>query len=385
MKQIAYPAALGSCVLGGGATPLWAAEWSITPSYSASVDYESNRLLVEKAKGSDAAVLAVDLLFKRALEDLQFTFEPRYSWRRFTDAALGNGDDRTVNAGINWVRERSVLNLTASYWDQSTLTTELLETGIVSGNTHRRTEQAGVSWNWNQTERRSLIAQLSYMDVSYHGQNEALLPGFRYPSGSLGERFTFSERGSFTLSTYGTVLQSDTLGNSSHEVGLQAQIIYSFSERTNLNASIGESKRILGGGSSNGTDASVSFDHTLFLSKVSLGYTRALVPYGTGFLVQQQQITAVFSHPLSPFLDYNLTYLRVQNNNIAVLLRVDRPSYNSLSTGLNWHPAETWSVGARLEAVRTQLIGIGSAGPSVSGWNSSVTVTWSPFPKSRSW
>src|SRR3979490_3376626 len=116
MRQIAYPAALSSCVLGGGATPLWAAEWSITPNYSASVDYESNRRLLENAKGSEGTVLAVDLLFKRALEDLQFTIEPRYAWRRFTDASLGNGDDRSVNAGINWVRERSVLNLHASYW-----------------------------------------------------------------------------------------------------------------------------------------------------------------------------------------------------------------------------------------------------------------------------
>jgi hypothetical protein len=107
------------------------------------------------------------------------------------------------------------------------------------------------------------------------------------------------------------------------------------------------------------------------------------VPYGTGFLVQQQQFTAGFSRPLSPYLDYNVAFLRIQNNDIAVLLRVDRPSYNSLSAGLNWHPAETWSVAARLEAVRTQLIGV--AGPTVTGWGSSVTVTWAPFPMSRSW
>ncbi len=71
MRQIAYPAALGSCVLGGGATPLWAAEWSISPNYSASVDYDSNRrLLVDGGKGTDASVLSIDVKFKRALEDL---------------------------------------------------------------------------------------------------------------------------------------------------------------------------------------------------------------------------------------------------------------------------------------------------------------------------
>jgi hypothetical protein len=383
MRQIAYPAALSSCVLGGGASPLWAAEWSITPSYSASADYDSNRRLEVQGKGTGATVLGVDLRFKRALEDLQFTIEPRYAFRRFTDSALGNGDDRSVDAGMNWTGEQSTASLTASYWDQSTLITELLETGLVSANTHRRTGQGGTTWNWNLTERRTLIAQLSYMDVSYRGQYTASLPGYRYTSGLFGERFSFSERGSFTLSAYGSRLQSDTQGNSSHSEGIQAQVIYALSERTNIDASIGESSRVLSGQSSRGTDASFSLNHLLYLSRVSLGYTRSLVPYGSGFLVQRQQITATISRPLTPYLDSYLSFFRVQNNETAVLLRVDRPNYNSLSVGLNWHPAETWSAGARIEGVRTQLYGV--AGQTVSGWRSYLSVTWSPFPKSRSW
>jgi hypothetical protein len=383
MRQIAYPAALGSCVLGVGVSPVRAAEWSITPSYSSSVDYDSNRRLVAEGKGSGASVLAVDLKFKRALEDVEFSLEPRYAWRRFTDASLGNGDDRTVNAGINWVGERSTLNLTASYWDQSTLVTELLETGLVSGDTHRRQGQAGANWSWNQTERRALIAQLSYSDVNYYGQNASLLPGYRYPSGSLGERFFFSERGSVTLGAFGSMLESDTPGNSSHEVGIQAEVIYVFSEKTRLDTSIGESSRVLSGGSSHGTNASVSLNHSLFLGSICLGYTRSLVPYGIGFLVERQQLTATFVRPLTPFLESNLSFVRVQNNETAVLLRLDRRNYNSLSAGLSWHPAETWTVGARIEGVRTQLVSL--AGQTVTGWRSSMTVTWSPFPKSRSW
>jgi hypothetical protein len=78
-----------------------------------------------------------------------------------------------------------------------------------------------------------------------------------------------------------------------------------------------------------------------------------------------------------------VSFVRVQNNEAAVLLRIDRPNYNSLSAGLNWRPVETWSIGARLEGVRAGLPGPGPT--SVNGWNSSVTVTWYPFPKSRSW
>jgi hypothetical protein len=384
MRQIAYPAALGSCcALGAGAAPLSAAEWSLTPNYSASVDYNNNRRLIPDSKGSDASVLAIDLLFKRALEDMQFTFEPRYVLRRFTDPSLGNGDDRSAKAGFNWLGEQSTVNLTASYWDQSTLTTELLETGIVSANTHRRMVQTGATWTLNQTERRALIAQLSYMDVSYYGEAARLFPGYRYPSGSVGERFVFSERGSFTVSTYGSVLSSPTPGGSSREVGLQAEINYAFSERTSIDASIGESSRKLTGDDSHGTDASVALNHSLYLGQVSLGYTRSLVPYGIGFLVEQQRFTATLSRPLTPLLASDVSFVRVQNNEAAVLLHIDRPNYNSLSVGLNWRPVETWSLGARVEGVRAGLEGPGPT--SVNGWNSSLTVTWYPFPKSRSW
>src|SRR3977135_1556925 len=96
--------------------------------------------------------------------------------------------------------------MTASFSDQSTLTSELLETGIVSIDTHRQQTQAGGTWSWSQTERRQLITQLSYIDVSYYGQGRASLPGFRYPSGSVGERFGLSEKGSLTVSAFGSAL-----------------------------------------------------------------------------------------------------------------------------------------------------------------------------------
>jgi hypothetical protein len=362
--------------------PLWAAQWTITPAYSSSVDYDSNRRLQRQGSGSEAGVLAVDMRFDRALENFDFSLEPHYAFRRYSDSSLGNGDDRSIFGAINWNREKSTLNVTASYLDQSTLVTELLETGIVTGDTHRRLAQAAASWNWNQTERRTLVTQLSDMDVSYYGQSTALLPGYRYPSGSLGERFAFSERGSFTLSAYGSILQSDTRGNSSHTEGVQGEVIYTFSELTNLDASVGESSRNLAGASSYGTDASVSLTHAMLLGKASLGYTRSLVPYGFGFLVERQQFTAAVTRSFTETVASTLSFMRIQNNETAVLLRIDRRSYDSVSLSLNWRPTPTLSVGGEIDGIRTQLPDL--AGEPVKGWRSSITVTWSPLPWSRS-
>jgi hypothetical protein len=383
MRQIAYPAAFGGCVLGAAAMPSRAAEWSITPTYSSSVNYDSNRILAAHGKGSDAAVLTVDLLFKHALEDLQLTFEPKYTYRRFTDASLGNGDERSITAGMNWTGERASATLTGSYFDQSTLYTEALETGIVTADTHRRLGQAGASWNWNQSERRAMIGQVSYLDVSYYGRFAQIFPGYRYPSASLGEQFAFNEQGTFAVSAFGSRLQSNTQGNSSHELGLQAEVGYLFSERTKVDVSLGKSKRVLTGSNSQGTDASVLLDHSFSLGKLSFNYKRSLVPYGFGFLVEQQQYGVTFTRPLTPYLDCSLTALRIENNETAVLLNLDRRNYNNLSSSVTWHPWETWAVGMFIEGTRTQTVGV--HWEPVHQWLASVTLTWSPFPKSRSW
>ena len=383
LKQTVQPAVISiGCLLG--VSPAYAAEWSVTPVYSSSVDYDSNRRLLTDARGTGSAFLTADLRFKRALEDSEISIEPRYTLRRYTDSALGNGDDRSITAGLAKADERYALQLTASYYDQSTLTTELLETGIVSGTSHRRQTQAAGSWSWSQTERRQLVAQLSYIDVSYYGQGSDRLPGFRYPSGSVGERFIFSENGSVTVSAFGSALSSDVKGGSNHEYGLQAELTYFLSELTHFDGSLGESSRLLNGASSHGTDASVSLTHDMTRGNLALTYTRNLVPYGIGFLVERQQGTASAVYRLTPFLDGNITALRIQNNDATVRLGLDRRSINTISTGLTWHPVETWSVGLQIAGVRTQAPTI-SGDATVNEWRSLVTLTWSPLPRARSW
>jgi hypothetical protein len=386
MKQLAYPTALGcGCVCGGaGVAPVRAAEWSFIPSYSASVDYDSNRRLNLDEKSSEASVLTVDWTFKRAVETNDFYIEPRYSFRRYNDKTLGNGDDRSLFAGFDLLQETSSLNLTASIWDQSTLLTEVLETGILTGDTHRRQVQAGCNWTWYQAERRQFIAQLSFADVKYFGAGRSQLPGYRYSLGTAGERFLFSDKGSFTVSAYGNVLSSSTRGSSSHEAGVQAEAIYAFSELTNLDATVGESSRVLAGVSSQGTDASVVLKHSYSLGWWSLNYSRSLVPYGTGFLVQRQQASVTVTRNLTPYLDLTATLSQVRNNQQAVLLGLDRRSYDGGSAGLNWHPAETWSVGAQASGLQTQSPGFLNT-RTVHQWRGSVTVTWTPHPTVRSW
>lgn len=373
---MAYPTAIGcGCLLGAGASHLRAAEWSIQPSFSWSTDYDSDRNLMVAGQGSESAVLYADLQLKRTLENTELLLESKIDARRYSDSFWGSGDDRSLFASVSRTGERTHLDLTASVANQTTLTTELLGTGILQGNTHQRLVQAGGSWSWAQTQRGSYFAQLAYSDVSYTGQSNFALPGYRYPSASLGERFNLSERLTLSVSAFGDALSSDRAGNSSHEAGGQVAFNYSSSERTVLDASIGESKRSLAGVQGYGTVGAFSITHKLSLGTVAASYTRSLVPYGTGFLVQRQAINASAMRSLRPYLDADVSVSRIQNNQSAAALGLDRLRFDTAGVGLNWQLGETWTLRSQLTASRSQPI---RSTQTVHQWAAALIMTWKP-------
>lgn len=364
-----------------------AAEWSITPTYSASMDFDTNRLLAAESHSTASATVTADLRFARAMESSLLSIEPTYSLRRFTDQRLGNGDDRGI--GTNWSQqgERSTWQANASYTDESTLTTELLESGIVNIDTHRRQPQAGLSWDWSQTELLHMVAQSTYQETNYYGLVRYLLPGYKYYSGLFGERFTLSEVASVTVSAFGDDLSSRG-SPPSHEYGLQAELVYAFGERTRFDGTVGESSRLLYGNRSLGTNASLSLTRDMTRGNLALNYVRSLTPYGIGYLVQRQQTTVQGTYHVSEYLDANFSVIRIDNSKNAVLLGLDRRNVTSITTSLSWRPWQTVSLGFQVSMIQApvfQVAGLaGTNGETVRDWKTAVRLSWSPLPLSVS-
>jgi hypothetical protein len=376
-----YPTAIGcGCLFGaGGMTHVHAAQWSLQPVLSWQTDFDSNRSIEPGGQGSEQAVLSADAILQRSLENLQFSLQPHFDLRRYSDSEWSPGDDRSLAGTFSWNSERSQLSLNGSIANQNTLTTELLETGIIDTNTRRRTAQASGELDLGRTEEHLFFTQASYLGSSYSGPplTEELLPGYRYYSAASGERFILSEHLTFSASAFGDYLHSDRAGDSSHEAGGQVELKYSHSELTTFDVQVGESRRVLTGTASLGTNVLASATHKFELSSVSLSYSRSLVPYGNGFLVERQQITAAVTRSLTPTLDADLTAIRIDNNNSTVLLELDRQFYDNLGGGLTWKVSENWSL--RSEATTSWAPPINYP-HTVHEWRTALTMTWRPLP-----
>ena len=362
------------------------------PIFTMQTDYDSDRNLSDDPEGSEEAVLYGDLKFQRAIESTQILLEPRFDLRRYSSDIWQPGNDRSLNGAFTWTGERMKVILTGSIANQTALTTEVLETGIIDADVRRRTSQASGEWDWSQNERRQAFLQLAYLSTGYSGGDaltEFELPGYRYPSAALGERFFLSERTILSVSGFGDALTSQRQGNSSHEAGLQVEFVHQFSERISLDAAVGESKRSLAGENGSGTNASVTLARSYERGNFSLSYVRSLVPYGTGILVERQQLAATLTHSLTSTLDVNLTLLRVQNNQSTVRLGLDRPFYDNGILGLSWHMGESWTLQPQVSTGWSKPVELaGNDTPietsTVHEWRAQVSLVWQPLPGTKS-
>jgi len=385
MTRATCHAFLGIGCMASTASPVRAAAWSIAPTFTVGVADDNNQALSSPATPADSTWLFSNVQFQRATETTQLTITPQVNWQHFDTKEFGNITSRDVSGTFFWAQERGTLNLTASRFDDSTLTTELTETGIASSDVSRLTEQASLSWNHGLAETRAFVLQAGYIDTSYYGRETgflSLLEGYRYPSASAGEQFTLSERTTLTASAYGDELIAPLSINDSHEEGGELQLMHNFSERTRLSVTAGGSARSLEGSRSAGEVALVDFTHSSELGSVALDYSDQLVPYGTGVLAQRQQITLSGTYNLTEKVDVGASLLRIDNSQSVVYLHLDRRSYTGATFGLDWRPLETWKW--RLEGATTRTQTFDTVSIPVTERRVDITLTWTPYALMRS-
>lgn len=398
MRGAKYGAAVGCGWLLGVASA-HAAEWSVQPSLSWSVDDDSNRTLVptDQAVRSDSGVLSTDWQFKRSEENTQLSVEASGDARRYSDPAIySDVQEGSLSTGFTHTSEHMDEELTASIYDQSVLTSELYETGLIQGNIHRRSISAGASFGFARTELHELFVQLGFGDTRYQGAlNQELagtgftlselLPGYRFNSASFGERFTLSPESVLTVSAFGDRLyvvtplapgETSLPGGTSYEAGLQVEYVRSFTEQLHLDASVGESRRSVDGAPSTfGTDGSLALTRDLTSGHMGLSYTRSLMPYGIGSLVEVQQARASIDDELGPYLSVDGALTDIQND--ATAGQIVRRKFAGAVVGLNWRTSEVWTLRTEVSAGWTQPFAVN--GPlSIHEWRGALMMTWHP-------
>lgn len=351
-----------------------AAEWSVAPLVSWLADHSSNRVLREGAPASESVGAALELPLVRRSETGELRVSSRYHGQRFSDDVLPDVDDVQLLTYARHDFETSRLEFDSEASRQSTLTTELAETGVIRADSNRRTYGAGLNWHVAHSEEHAFDLSAKFQDVDYTGEARRQLVGYRYASLRAGETFTLSSRSSISLTAFGSDLRSERGGAPDREHGLMAGYSFAWSERTSISASMGASRRDAGAGEETGATGDLSWLHRGETTDWNLSLSRGLVPYGLGVLVERDSAQLRVNRQFGPRLRGSVRAGFARNSDAGPLLRVDTREYGFTNAELGFALTETWSVSVDAGLRRASEANV----EAIDGWSVALRTRWEP-------
>ena len=172
------------------------------------------------------------------------------------EASDFNSDDQKLQTNLSYLWEKHYLSLETEYSRDSTLNTQFLDTGLgelpeIEGAIRTTNLSITPGWTWTLTERQQIQTTIGWREVEY---DSARYTNYDYGSLNIVWSYSLSERFSLQLSPQYSVYQSKTprslvpLGPfqtletgplTSTTIGLQAGVVWDYSEKINLNILLG--------------------------------------------------------------------------------------------------------------------------------------------------
>src|SRR5258706_1349034 len=185
------------CVMLQSLTPSLsqAAEWSMEPSVDLRGEYDDN---VNFASHPHPSVWAIkfspDVKFSGATEALDVSGRIRVNVNRYFGENGLDTTDYITSLHSSYKTERHLLGLNIEAVRDSTLMSELSETGVVNERRQRTRVTANPTWSRSLTEATSLKATYRYDDVRYADTAGTSLIDYHEQSATVGLQSNLSER-----------------------------------------------------------------------------------------------------------------------------------------------------------------------------------------------
>lgn len=368
-----------------------AAEWSVAPTVSMTIDNDTNPVLTSPAISSGGLSMSVDTRLERDTERLQLGLRPKFDLERYTDARISHTDDESLDATATWFEtERSSFTLHSLLQDASTLYAELTQTGVIHIGQRRRDEEADGSWAYQQTERWTLQLSGSYSSSKYHGTASSSLADYGQTLGAVTESYAYTEQLMFSLS--GSAGDARTAGSeqSTRFESLNLGFRWQPTERTIISGSGGDSRQKTNGLVGTSIVGQLSASCRTELGSVALTASRQAQPTGFGIFTLVEQASLTGTRQIAPQLSLS-SNLSVDRDTSAfhspfVSFTFAERTYSEGFVQLSWQESPPWTLGLQIlydrsDSPRSFFVPLGLH---ARGWRVSLSAVWAPHGASLS-
>ncbi len=388
-----------------------ALEWSAAPSVTAGAAVNDNITLVTGPHDTVwSSSLAPQLTLGASSEQSTLSGQAQLNRIDYSGHSLPSHTDGLLNLAFTRQYETSQLSLNGNITHDSTMESELMQTGLVTTFALRTARTFAPSWAYSITERDTLNLGYNYLDVSYGNvANSAYLMNYSQKTPSITFSHAFTEKNKFNLSLdysdYQTLSPASLTASQYKATTTSAQMGFSrdFTENLNLSAMAGLQKTnstttslgclpffplqcfavpATSASRETGSLFSVNLQQTLESSQLTALLSRTLQPTGFGGLAQTDQLSGNYGSKLTPTLNSSLamSIYKTQYNNVSSSAFNSR--YYTITPTLSWTITQWWSANASYTRSTAQY---GTAGSQISSnaINMTVTYTWPKISKSR--
>ena len=374
------------CALAaGGCHVAKAAEWSMQPTLQMYFAHDSNRLLTPANEVADeAAWLTVDALLKRGTETGEIDFHPLVEFQRFIGGSELDSNNGSLQLAAMNKGEIYSYSATAGYSDNSTLISELANTGIVDSSTRQEAATVSATGTREFTERQRVDLQGSYADVKYPNGERVGLVGYSDPTVSTTYEFSYSPQTLFSALVSASRVTASDVGFESHDLAVRGAWAYIISPTTNVSVSAGITHTDIESTAVNGSIWALKSTHNSELTQWSFSITRDIVPSGFGLLIRRDELDLSVIRSIASRLDATLSVLVARNSDLVSTFRDDDRRYITGVAGVNWHAAPQWLWSFTVRASASRVPSAGANLQVASGWETALNIKWTPLPWTKS-
>jgi len=305
----------------GGISP--AADWSETLDAGANAAYDTNPELVPGSRAADrSAQLTVDGNTQMATEVSQLTVTPHLSIIRYDREKNLDVTSGSLVLAFQDKGERSQWSFSGDAVTDSTLTSELGQTGINNINLRHDGYNASIGYQYFSTERLSWLLQGTGQITHYNDEAQRFgLTSYNYGSIQFGPTWAFSDRLGGSLS-----IETDRLdprsGSPQRDDSVYLQLKRHFSEKYSWRISGGATRVDVPGSPGTSTSATYELGATRQGERVQwdLSAKRAVLPIGLGLLARENVGAVTATVVLTERSSLNLSANVIRTDPVSIFL-----------------------------------------------------------------
>ncbi|MBI3560689.1 MAG: hypothetical protein HY080_03085 [Gammaproteobacteria bacterium] len=342
--------------------PLKAADWAFIPTVDLQAVYDDNLFLTtQNVTKTWSSVIAASVDLSRKMENTSLDLTDKIASRHYDYNTMLDRNDNYITLAYAYNGERYAINANGAYASESTLTSELADTGYIS--VVRKVKQSTLSPSFTYQLSQHSAMQLSY-DYLKKNYDAPITEFADYTNQITSANYSYSLTESLQLQAIATRSEVDIPEGAYGFVGAslstktdnyQAGLSYDYAEDIVLSALYGKRTSLdelkylgylLGTAKSEGSTYNVSLTKTLDRATIKFQVTRDYSPAGNGVVYDTDRATVNLQYHVTDRNSVGLDIVYTNQKPGASRFITVHRTYYSVQPGYTWQVSENWSLNA---------------------------------------